>query len=62
MRTLKLTIAYDGTRYAGWQVQKARRQTSARPPGPTRTKAGAGGDQARRAGDVRRQKTKAKKI
>src|SRR3989338_11555538 len=21
MRTLKLTIAYDGTRYAGWQVQ-----------------------------------------
>ena len=24
MRTLKLTIAYDGTRYAGWQVQKRR--------------------------------------
>lgn len=24
MRTLKLTIAYDGTRYAGWQVQPAR--------------------------------------
>lgn len=22
-RTLKLTIAYDGTRYAGWQVQRA---------------------------------------
>ena len=22
MRTLKLTIAYDGTRYAGWQVQR----------------------------------------
>lgn len=26
MRTLKLTIAYDGTRYAGWQVQGDRRQ------------------------------------
>ncbi len=26
MRTLKLTIAYDGTRYAGWQIQHARRQ------------------------------------
>jgi len=26
MRTLKLTIAYDGTRYAGWQVQRVRRQ------------------------------------
>ena len=25
MRTLKLTIAYDGTSYAGWQVQVARR-------------------------------------
>ena len=24
MRTLKLTIAYDGTRYAGWQVQNSR--------------------------------------
>ena len=23
MRTLKLTIAYDGTRYAGWQVQRS---------------------------------------
>jgi len=23
MRTLKLTIAYDGTRYAGWQIQQA---------------------------------------
>ena len=23
MRTLKLTIAYDGTRYAGWQAQKS---------------------------------------
>jgi tRNA pseudouridine38-40 synthase len=22
MRTLKLTVAYDGTRYAGWQVQR----------------------------------------
>jgi len=27
MRTLKFTIAYDGTRYAGWQVQKGRRPT-----------------------------------
>ena len=26
MRTLKLTIAYDGTRYAGWQIQNHRRQ------------------------------------
>ena len=26
MRTLKLTIAYDGTRYAGWQVQNHSRQ------------------------------------
>ncbi len=25
MRTLKLTIAYDGTRYAGWQVQRSHR-------------------------------------
>src|SRR3989338_8445151 len=25
MRTLKLTIAYDGTRYAGWQVQRHKR-------------------------------------
>ena len=24
MRTLKLTIAYDGTRYAGWQTQRTR--------------------------------------
>ena len=24
MRTLKLTIAYDGTRYAGWQIQAMR--------------------------------------
>ena len=24
MRTLKLTIAYDGTRYAGWQIQRVR--------------------------------------
>ncbi len=23
MRTLKLTVAYDGTRYAGWQIQRA---------------------------------------
>ena len=28
MRTLKLTIAYDGTRYAGWQIQQDRRQTA----------------------------------
>jgi tRNA pseudouridine38-40 synthase len=27
VRTLKLTIAYDGTRYAGWQIQKGRRPT-----------------------------------
>jgi len=26
MRTLKLTIAYDGTDYAGWQIQNARGQ------------------------------------
>ena len=26
MRTLKLTIAYDGTRYAGWQIQRSRHQ------------------------------------
>ena len=26
MRTLKLTIAYDGTRYAGWQIQRGSRQ------------------------------------
>jgi len=38
VRTLKLTIAYDGTRYAGWQVQgsprhaaDARRQREQRP-------------------------------
>jgi len=30
MRTLKLTIAYDGTRYAGWQSQTGTRQTPAR--------------------------------
>lgn len=24
MRTLKLTLAYDGTRYAGWQIQRHR--------------------------------------
>lgn len=29
MRTLKLTIAYDGTRYAGWQVQKDSTQQTA---------------------------------
>ena len=38
-RTLKLTIAYDGTRYAGWQVQKRSRQSAAgsrqRKPSPT---------------------------
>src|SRR3989338_5615748 len=28
MRTLKLTIAYDGTRYAGWQIQHSRSQKS----------------------------------
>ncbi len=27
MRTLKLTIAYDGTRYAGWQVQPGSKPT-----------------------------------
>ncbi len=27
MRTLKLTVAYDGTRYAGWQVQRNATQT-----------------------------------
>jgi tRNA pseudouridine38-40 synthase len=29
VRTLKLTIAYEGTRYAGWQVQKSSDQQSA---------------------------------
>lgn len=29
IRTLQLTIAYDGTRYAGWQVQTARGQRPA---------------------------------
>ncbi len=29
MRVLKLTIAYDGTRYAGWQVQQAGTQQTA---------------------------------
>ena len=29
MRTLKLTIAYDGTRYAGWQVQHSSTQQTA---------------------------------
>ncbi|MBI3997201.1 MAG: tRNA pseudouridine synthase A [Candidatus Omnitrophica bacterium] len=28
MRTLKLTIAYDGTRYAGWQVQRSTKHTA----------------------------------
>ena len=28
MRTLKLTLAYEGTDYAGWQIQDSRRQTS----------------------------------
>jgi tRNA pseudouridine38-40 synthase len=37
MRTLKLTVAYDGTRYAGWQVQESSRQ-----PAPARTKGGPG--------------------
>ena len=27
MRTLKLTLAYDGTKYAGWQVQAVRQAT-----------------------------------
>lgn len=27
MRTLRLTIAYDGTRYAGWQIQQRRTRT-----------------------------------
>lgn len=31
MRTLKLTIAYDGTRYVGWQVQNTRRQKGQKP-------------------------------
>ncbi len=30
-RTLKLTIAYDGTRYAGWQVQAQRHQARQQP-------------------------------
>ena len=34
MRTLKLTIAYDGTRYAGWQVQRRSRGRGARGAGP----------------------------
>lgn len=29
MRTLRLTIAYDGTRYAGWQAQKSSTQHTA---------------------------------
>ena len=28
MRTLKLTIAYDGTRYAGWQVQEIKNKAT----------------------------------
>lgn len=28
MRTLKLTIAYDGTNYAGWQIQQIKNQKS----------------------------------
>src|SRR3989338_7773450 len=35
-RTLKLTIAYDGTRYAVWQVQSSRQQ-SAQGQGKTKT-------------------------
>ena len=31
VRKLKLTIAYDGTRYAGWQRQRGRRQGVPRP-------------------------------
>ena len=31
-RTLKLAVAYDGSRYAGWQVQKFRPQTADRRP------------------------------
>ena len=30
MRTLKLTLAYDGTRYAGWQVQNRRQKAEGR--------------------------------
>ena len=28
MRTLKLTVAYDGTEYAGWQIQRSRHPPS----------------------------------
>lgn len=42
MRTLKLTIAYDGTRYAGWQTQETRGQ-----PAPAIVKAGPGPATAR---------------
>ena len=35
MRTLRLTLAYDGTRYAGWQRQ--RRRTASRPHHAART-------------------------
>ena len=42
MRTLKLTLAYDGTRYAGWQVQKTRGR-----PAPALAMDGPGRSEAR---------------
>lgn len=42
MRTLRLTIAYDGTRYGGWQVQ-GRGRGCARPGNCERRAGGAGG-------------------
>ena len=42
MRTLKLTLAYDGTRYAGWQVQKTRGR-----PAPALAMVGPGRSEAR---------------
>ncbi len=36
MRKLRLTIAYDGTRYAGWQIQDRRPQTTDRSRGATK--------------------------
>jgi tRNA pseudouridine38-40 synthase len=36
MRTLKLTIAYDGTRYAGWQAQAGPQAADGGPPASQR--------------------------